>query len=190
MTAPGAVGASGAVPPPSARAAALLRQVAAIQSSPERWMQPVGIIGPGNGGEAECSAAYRVAHALADAGMAIICGGRGGVMEAASRGAHDAGGIAIGILPEEDTRNANRYLTVAVPTGIGEMRNALIARSSLFLVAIGGGMGTISEMALGLKWEKQVFAWHPDVELAGLQIARDVDELIELAAAALIRLRS
>ena len=146
-------------------------------------MQPVGIIGPGNGGEAECAAAWQVANALARAGMTIVCGGRGGVMEAASRGAHDAGGIAVGILPEEDTRAANRYLTVAIPTGMGEMRNAIIARSSLFLVAIGGGMGTISEMALGLKWEKEVFALYGDIVLPGAKYAQSVDQLIEWAAA-------
>ena len=115
----------------SSRTSELLQQLAAIQAGAERWMQPVGIIGPGNGGEPECLAAYQVANALARAGMSIVCGGRGGVMEAASRGAHDAGGIVVGILPEEDIRAANRYLTVAIPTGMGEMRNAIIARNNM-----------------------------------------------------------
>ena len=100
-------------------------------------------------------------------------------MQAASKGAHDAGGIAVGILPEEDVSAANPYLTVAIATGMGEMRNALIARSSVCLVAIGGGMGTLSEMALGLKWGKQVFALHRDIVLPGANIAKDVDQLIE-----------
>ena len=65
--------------------------------------------------------------------MAVICGGRGGVMQAAAQGASEAGGIVIGLLPEEDTRAANPYLTVALPTGLGEMRNALIARSAICL---------------------------------------------------------
>ena len=157
----------------------LLRQLAAAQAGPGRCAQPVGIIGPGNGGPAECLAAYQVAHALASAGMAIVCGGRGGVMEAASHGAHDAGGVAIGILPEEDTSAANKYLTVAIPTGMGEMRNALIARSSICLVAIGGGMGTISEMALGLKWGKAVFALYEEIALPGTRSTQSVDQLIE-----------
>jgi uncharacterized protein (TIGR00725 family) len=100
-------------------------------------------------------------------------------MEAASRGAAEAGGIAIGILPEDDVRSANKYLTVAIPTGMGEMRNAVIARSSLCLVAIGGGMGTISEMALGLKWGKNVFALYEDVRLEGARIAKNPGELLE-----------
>jgi len=68
---------------------------------------------------------------------------------------------------------------VAIPTGMGEMRNALIARSSICLVAIGGGMGTISEMALGLKWGKSVFALYEDVQLPGARIAGNVDQLVE-----------
>ena len=78
-----------------------------------------------------CEAAYRVAGALAQAGMSIVNGGRGGVMAAASRGARDGGGIAIGLLPEDDDRNANEWLSVAVATGMGEMRNALVARSAV-----------------------------------------------------------
>jgi uncharacterized protein (TIGR00725 family) len=157
----------------------LLERLAAKQASAKRCKQPVGIIGPGDGGPDECLAAYQVANALARAGMSIVCGGRGGVMQAASKGAHDAGGIAVGILPEEDVNAANPYLTVAIPTGMGEMRNALIARSSICLVAIGGGMGTLSEMALGLKWGKQVFALYRDIALPGANIAKDVDQLIE-----------
>ena len=155
-----------------------LEAIALRQAGPERLLQPVGIIGPGDGGPRECAAAYQVANALARAGMAIVCGGRGGVMEAASRGAREAGGTAVGILPEEDVRAANPFLSVAIPTGMGEMRNAVIARSSICLVAIGGGMGTISEMALGLKWGKTVFALYPDVDLPGLKKAANADELL------------
>lgn len=164
----------------------MLARLAAKQSAPERCRQPVGIIGPGDGGPDECLAAYQVARALARAGMSIVCGGRGGVMMAASRGAHDAGGLAIGILPEEDTRAANPYLTVAIPTGMGEMRNALIARSSICLVAIGGGMGTLSEMSLGLKWGKEVFALYRDIALPGAKVAQSVDQLIEWTTAWLL----
>lgn len=163
----------------SAYTVALLGQLAKKQASSHRCMQPVGIVGPGDGGEAVCTAAYQVAMALAQAGMAIVCGGRGGVMEAASRGASEAGGVVIGILPEDDARAANRYLSVAIPTGMGEMRNALIARSSICLVAIGGGMGTVSEVALGLKWGKPVFALYEEVVLPGLRFAQSPEQLIE-----------
>ncbi|GHU07257.1 lysine decarboxylase [Betaproteobacteria bacterium] len=157
----------------------LLDKLKRHQASDARYRQPVGIIGPGDGGQRECAAAHEIAGHLAKAGLSIICGGRGGVMEAASRGATEAGGIAIGILPEENVQFANQYLTVAIPTGMGEMRNAVIARSSLCLIAIGGGMGTISEMALGLKWGKNVFALYEDVRLEGAKIAANADELLE-----------
>ncbi len=155
-----------------------LGRLAERQRSDARHRQPVAMIGPGDGGTRECEAAYAVAAQLARAGMAVICGGRGGVMAAASRGASEAGGIAIGILPEEDDRNANPWLSVAVPTGMGEMRNAIIARSGLCLVAIGGGMGTISEMALGLKWGKPVFVMFGDVDLPGAVAVQSVDEML------------
>ena len=157
----------------------LLEKLKRHQASDARYRQPIGIIGPGDGGAKECDAARTIAGYLAKSGFSIVCGGRGGVMEAASRGATEAGGIAIGILPEEDGRSANPYLTVAIPTGMGEMRNAVIARSSLCLIAIGGGMGTISEMALGLKWGKSVFALYEDVQLEGAKITANPDELLE-----------
>jgi uncharacterized protein (TIGR00725 family) len=99
-------------------------------------------------------------------------------MEAASRGAAEAGGCMIGLLPDNDISQANAYLTVALPTGMGEMRNALIARSCFALIAIGGGLGTISEMALGLKLGKPVFAIYEDVVLDGLQSFADVNALM------------
>jgi uncharacterized protein (TIGR00725 family) len=163
----------------SKQATERLARLAEIQAGPARRSQPVGIIGPGDGDARECLAAYEVAAVLAAAGIPVVCGGRGGVMEAASRGATDAGGIAVGILPEADLSGANRYLSVALPTGIGEMRNALIARTSLCLVAIGGGIGTLSEMALGLKWEKPVFTLYEDTRLPGARAAENVDQLIE-----------
>ena len=136
--------------------ASSMAQLAERQCGARRHLRPVGIIGPGDGDPRVCEAAYRVARALAQqAGMSIVNGGRGGVMAAASRGARDGGGIAIGLLPEDDDRNANEWLSVAVATGMGEMRNALVARSAVCLAAIGGNMGTLSEMALGLKWGRR-----------------------------------
>ncbi|WP_246164971.1 TIGR00725 family protein [Pigmentiphaga aceris] len=143
-----------------------------------RLRQPVAMIGPGDGSPAVCADAREIAGYLARAGMTIVCGGRGGVMEAASRGATENGGIAIGFLPEEDLSAANRYLSIALPTGMGEMRNALIARSAVCLVAVGGGMGTISEMALGLKWGKRVFTLHADLVLPGATACADVPSLL------------
>ncbi len=162
-------------PAPVAQA---LQRLAAKQKGPERHRQPVAVIGPGDANEVECAAAYAVAHALAGAGMVVICGGRGGVMAAASRGASEAGGIAVGILPEDDDSAANAWLSVAIPTGMGEMRNAIIARSGVCLVAIGSNMGTVSEMAMGLKWGKPVFVLHGEVALPGAVPASDVNDML------------
>lgn len=163
-----------------------LQRLAAKQKGPERHRQPVAVIGPGDANEAECAAAYAVAHALAGAGMVVICGGRGGVMAAASRGATEAGGMAVGILPEDDDANANQWLSVAVPTGMGEMRNAIIARSGICLVAIGSNMGTLSEMAMGLKWGKPVFVLYGGVQLPGAVPVSDVNDMLARVLACLL----
>ncbi len=88
---------------------------------------------------------------LAGSGAVVVCGGGAGVMTAVCRGARDAGGITVGILPDLDRSTANPYLTVALPTGLGEGRNFLLVRSSDALVAVGGGFGTLSEIALALR---------------------------------------
>lgn len=163
-----------------------LRRLAERQKGPGRHRQPVAVIGPGDAGVAECAAAHAVAHALAGAGMVVICGGRGGVMAAASRGATEAGGMAVGILPEDDDSNANEWLSVAVPTGMGEMRNAIVARAGVCLVAIGSNLGTLSEMALGLKWGKPVFELYGGVQLPGAVPAADVHDLLAKVLACLL----
>ncbi|MCF7697567.1 TIGR00725 family protein (plasmid) [Mycetohabitans rhizoxinica] len=164
-----------------------LRRLIEIQAGPHRNPQPVGIIGPSICDEACRSAAYKVASVLASAGVPIVCGGRGGVMEAACHGAYDMGGMTIGILPEEDRRNANKYVTLALPTGIGEIRNVLIVRGSVCVVAIGGGMGTLSEMALGVKWGKAVFTLYEEFNLPGAQAAESTDQLLGWVIEYLVR---
>jgi uncharacterized protein (TIGR00725 family) len=155
------------------------------QQGPQRLRQPVALIGPGDASAAECAAARAIAGHLAGCGLSIVCGGRGGVMAAASQGAAEAGGIAIGLLPEEDLSQANPWLTVALPTGIGEMRNALVARSAICLVAIGNNLGTTSEMAMGLKWNKPVFTLYSDLALPGAVAVHDVGEMVTRVAALL-----
>ena len=86
----------------------------------------------------------------------LVCGGLGGVMEAACRGAKEAGATTVGILPGTDRAAANPFVDVAVPTGLGEARNALVVRAADALVAVGGGHGTLSEIALALKAGKRV----------------------------------
>ena len=89
-----------------------------------------------------------VGRLLAEAGAVVVTGGLGGVMEAASKGAREAGGTTLGILPGSDRRDANPWVTVAVPTGMGEARNALVVRAADGLIAVGGEWGTLSEIAL------------------------------------------
>jgi uncharacterized protein (TIGR00725 family) len=86
----------------------------------------------------------------------VVCGGLGGVMEAACRGAKDAGGTTVGILPGLDRTAANQFVDVAIPTGLGEARNALVVRAADAVIAIDGGYGTLSEIALALKAGKRV----------------------------------
>jgi len=157
----------------------LEQRITALQKSPQRFKQAIALIGPGDGNAALCDAAFAIAQRLARCGLSIVCGGRGGVMEAASRGAFEAGGTVIGLLPENDDQAANPYLTVAIPTGMGETRNALIARSSLCLVAVGGGMGTLSEMAFGIKLGKAVFCLYPEFDLPGAICVAGVDEAVQ-----------
>lgn len=93
-------------------------------------------------------AAYRVGAAIARAGAVLVCGGLGGVMEAASRGAHEAGGVAIGFIPGLDRREANPYLTYVFPTGLGTLRNFLVIRSAHAAILIAGGVGTLQEATI------------------------------------------
>ncbi len=93
---------------------------------------------------------------LAQGGATVVTGGLGGVMEAACRGTRERGGVAVGILPGSDRRAANPYVSVAVPTGLGEARNALLVRMADVVIAVDGEFGTLSEIALALKAGKPV----------------------------------
>jgi len=131
----------------------------------------VAVVGPGEADREETSAAEEVGAELARRGAVVVCGGLGGVMEAACRGAKQAGGTTVGILPALDRRAANPFVDVALPTGLGEARNALVVRAADALVAVGGAYGTLSEIALALKGGKRVVglhSWRIDgVEAAG-----------------------
>jgi uncharacterized protein (TIGR00725 family) len=111
-------------------------------------------VGPGDGGDLD--AAHAVGRTLAAQGAVLVCGGLGGVMEAACRGAKEAGGTTVGILPGTDRAAANPFVDVALPTGLGEGRNVLVVRAADALIAVGGGHGTLSEIAFALKTGKRV----------------------------------
>ena len=100
--------------------------------------------------------AYAVGHAIAERDAVLLCGGRTGVMEAACKGAVEAGGLTIGILPGADKNDANPWVKIVLPTGIGVARNAIIARACDAAIAIGGKYGTLSEIAYCLQLNKPV----------------------------------
>lgn len=107
-------------------------------------------------GDSACSAeesklAETVGVLLAERGATIVCGGLGGVMEAVCRGAKSRGGLTIGILPGTDATTANPWIDVPIITGMGEARNSAVVKSAQAVIAIGGGYGTLSELAFALK---------------------------------------
>ena len=100
--------------------------------------------------------AREVGRLVAARGGTVVCGGRSGVMEAAARGATEAGGVAIGILPDEDRGQANEHLSYSIATGTGHARNLAVVCSGDVVVAVGGGYGTLSEVGLALKQGRPV----------------------------------
>lgn len=116
----------------------------------------IGVIGAGFCDAETSVLAEEVGLLLAQAGATLVCGGLGGVMEAACRGAKKAGGRTIGILPGTDASQANRHVDIPIVTGLGEARNQIVVRTSQALVAVGGEYGTLSEIAFALKFGRPV----------------------------------
>jgi uncharacterized protein (TIGR00725 family) len=110
----------------------------------------VAVIGASSATAQQERVAEEVGRGLAQAGAIVVTGGGPGVMAGASRGANGVGGTVVGILRGEDRRAANQWVTIALPTGLGELRNGLIVRAADAAVAIGGAYGTLSEIALAL----------------------------------------
>lgn len=114
------------------------------------------MIGPGRATPAELQAAEDIGAGLAAAGALVVTGGLGGVMEAACRGAKSQRGSTLGILPGLERADANGWVDVALPTGLGELRNGLVVRAADVVVAVGGGAGTLSEIGFALKLGRPV----------------------------------
>jgi uncharacterized protein (TIGR00725 family) len=108
--------------------------------------------------EAAYAAAYKVGRAIAERGAVVVCGGRGGVMEAACKGARDAGGLSLGIIPSADLAGANAACDLVVATGIGHSRNFLVAYSGDATIVVGGGAGTLIEAAAAYQAGKPMVA--------------------------------
>lgn len=134
----------------------------------------VGVVGASDCSPEVSRISREVGRLVAAAGCVLVCGGRGGVMEAASRGAREGGGLVMGILPGTRREEGNRYLTVSVVTGMGEARNAIITRSCDAIIAISGGFGTLSEIGLALKMGVPVIGLDTWQLARGGEFTRDI----------------
>jgi len=144
---------------------------------PSRYVAVCGASDPAPG---QRELAHEVGRRLAEARAVILCGGLGGVMEAVSQGAAEAGGTVVGILPGADRSAGNPYLSLVIATGLGEARNAVLACAADGVIAIGGGWGTLSEIGLARKKGRPVVGldtW----ELEGLRVADSAEEAVRIA---------
>lgn len=142
----------------------------------------VAVCGAGEATEQQRRSAEEVGRLLARRGAVVLCGGLGGVMEAAARGVREEGGTVIGILPGDSRMAANANLTFALPTGLGQARNAVIVTAADSVIAIGGGWGTLSEIGLARRLGRRVLGldtWVVD----GLERVASATEAVEKALA-------
>ena len=140
----------------------------------------IGVIGGGSPEEEFLKLAFEVGNLIAKNGAILVCGGLGGVMEAASRGAKKAGGITVGILPGKVFQEANPYIDIPIATGMGYSRNSLVAMNSDALIAINGEYGTLTEIAFGKIYGKRVVGigtW----DIKGVVPATSPEEAVKLA---------
>ena len=150
----------------------------------------VAVIGAGSAGPYDLDVAEELGRELARRGAVVVCGGLGGVMEAVCRGAQQAGGRTIGILPGDDRGQANPFVDVAVATGLGEARNLLVIRSADVVVAVGGEFGTLSEIGFALRLGRPVVGiatWELSRQGRPVDVVIRVDTAVEAADEALAR---
>ena len=140
----------------------------------------VGVIGAGECSDKTYQLARNLGAEIGKKGWTLICGGLGGVMEAAARGCWEAGGMTVGILPGLEKTSANTHIKVPLPTGLGEGRNVLVVRASDVLVSVAGGYGTLSEIALALKINKPVIGLETWEDIRGVQYVSDHHEAVRL----------
>jgi uncharacterized protein (TIGR00725 family) len=144
----------------------------------------IAVIGTAEGSTEELKAAEELGNLIAKKGWTLITGGLGGVMEAASRGASKAGGTVVGIIPQGETKAANPYVHIPIATNMGHARNPIIVHSADAIVAVGGGYGTLSEIAIALKLGKPLFtigSW----DIKGTKPVKDAQAAIKACEASL-----
>ncbi len=141
----------------------------------------IAVVGAGDAPAAVCELAYAAGQAVARRGAVLICGGRGGAMAAAARGAESAGGLTIGILPGYDRHEANPHIEIVITTGMGQARNAIIVASADAVVALEGEGGTLSEIGLAIKLGRPVVALGAWPQLEMISHADDAVAAVDLA---------
>ena len=140
----------------------------------------IGVIGGRRVDKTLLNEAEKVGRLIAQKEIVLVCGGLSGVMEAVSRGARSAGGVTVGILPQEHKRDANEYIDIPIITGLGIGRNVIIARTADVLISIGGEYGTLTEIAFALQMGKPVIGirtW----DIKGVIPAQDADDAVAKA---------
>lgn len=147
----------------------------------------IGVIGASQPSPAGLALAESVGREIARRSAVLLCGGLGGVMEAAARGAFQAGGEVVGILPGPAGALANPFVTIAVPTNMGHARNVIIAHTAEALIAVEGEYGTLSETAIGLKLGKPVVTLPGAQEVAGTLAADSAESAVSIAFESLNR---
>ena len=140
----------------------------------------VAVIGAGECDDAALAVARQAGRLIAERGWLLVCGGRGGVMRAASQGAREAGGSVLGLLPGQDWREGNEFLSLAVATGLGHMRNYLVVLNADAALAVAGETGTLSEIALALKIGRPVAAVGRWADIPGVRRAESAEEGVRL----------
>jgi len=151
-------------------------------------MLPVGVIGPRDATPNQMELAEAVGGLVARHGLAMICGGKTGVMAAAAAGARAENGITIGMLPDTDWRAANDDITLPLATGLLEARNIIIARSSLALIAVGGSSGTLTEMAYAVHFDKLLVVMGDAPVIEGSVRCETPEQAFDLVAQYLLEL--
>ena len=141
----------------------------------------LGVIGAASPSADGFEMAQQVGREIAGCGAMLLCGGLGGVMEAAAKGCVEAGGDVLGILPGPDRLKANPYVTIAVPTNMGHARNVIIAHAADALIAVEGEYGTLSETAIGLKLGKPVFVLPGAQLIEGVRAVATAEEAVATA---------
>jgi len=168
--------------PAAAAAITPLDALLALKDIGRMRKTPIGVIGPREASEEQLSMAEEIGARLGQLNLTMICGGKGGVMQAAAKGCLEAGGLTVGLLPDHDWHEANPFISLPIATGLSEGRNMIIAKSCEVLIAVGGSYGTMTEIAYGLHFSKPVIGLQGAPHVDGLLPVESADEAMETMA--------